>query len=146
MNQELLFVLFIAMIVGIAIAVLVFVDQTITIVSSRSKAVAEVALEHGFNYSARPSNDLLGLVARFALFHRANERRILNVLDGTLYGIPFTCFEYVFIPESRRRSEGRDRIVLLFNTGDFELPRFELRHKSFSEHMARVTGKLPDAF
>src|SRR5258708_22720374 len=106
----------------------------------RTQALAEVALQSGFNFEGNNWNDPgKGDSLKTALFTKGRSRTFRNIMTGSSSGLPVSVFDYSYVVGHGRSQRTCAQTVAAFSGPGLRMPEFAMEPKG-------LMGKIGEAF
>jgi hypothetical protein len=106
----------------------------------RRARLKEIADSLGFSYQEKDNDFLRTKLDQFHLFSQGHSRKIYNIMKGTVSDAEITIMDYRYTTGAGKHSTTFRQTVILFDSGDMQLPSFALRPENVFHKIGAVFG------
>jgi hypothetical protein len=130
-------VLFIAVFVGLIVALAVYAWQK---EKERTRALELTAGQLGWSFAATAPLNMIAGLERFALFDQGHGKEIKNFMYGEASGVKAAVFDYIYVTGSGKHRHTHNQTVVYLEPAYLRLPFFSLRPEGFMLKIFQAFG------
>jgi hypothetical protein len=106
----------------------------------RTRQLAAIATQLGWNFAAIAPLNMISGLERFTLFGDGHGKTIRNLMYGEASGVKAAVFDYIYVTGYGKSSQAHYQSVVYFEPRNLVLPYFSLRPESFFHRIAEALG------